>query len=130
MIAGHVPLVAVNALEVQPHVKSGRLRVLTVLSAARTPIFPDVPSIGEVGFPGFEASVWYGFIGPANMPPAVVSRLHDAIDKAMATRDVRERIQGAGGQVLAGPPERLSQLIASEQARYAQVIREANIKPD
>ena len=130
VLAGHIQAVAVNALEVQPHVKSGKLRVLTVLSPTRTAIFPDVPSIAEAGFAGFEASVWYGFIGPAGMPPAVVAQLHAAIQKALIVPEVRDRLVNAGGEVQPGPTERLTQLIASEQARYARLIREASIKPD
>jgi tripartite-type tricarboxylate transporter receptor subunit TctC len=130
VLAGHVQAVAVNALEVQPHVRSGKLRVLTVLSPQRTAIFPDTPSIAEAGFPGFEASVWYGFIGPAGLPPAVVAQLHGAIQKAMAAPEVRDRLVNAGGEVQPGPTERLTQLIASEQTRYARLIRDAAIKPD
>ncbi len=130
VLAGHVQAVAVNALEVQPHVKSGKLRVLTVLSPTRTAIFPDVPSIADAGYPGFEASVWYGFIGPAGLPPAVVAQLHAAIQKAMTAPEVRDRLVNAGGEVQPGPTERLTQLIASEQARYAKLIRDAGIKPD
>ncbi len=129
-IAGHIPLVAVNALEVQPHVASGRLRVLAVLSPTRTSIFPDVPSIAEAGFPGFEASVWYGFVGPAGMAPALVTQLHAAIQKAIVSPEVRDKLVSAGGEVQLGPTDRLTALIASEQLRYARVIREAGIKPD
>ena len=67
-------MVAVNALEALPHARSGKLRVLAVLSPSRSPILPDVPTIAESGFPGFEASVWYGVVGPAGLPPAVVAR--------------------------------------------------------
>jgi tripartite-type tricarboxylate transporter receptor subunit TctC len=130
VLAGHVQAVAVNALEVQPHVKAGKLRVLTVLAPTRTPIFPDVPSVAEAGYPGFEASVWYGFIGPAGLPPTVVAQLHGAIQKAMATAEVKDRLVNAGGEVQLGPTELLTKLIASEQARYAKLIREASIKPD
>jgi tripartite-type tricarboxylate transporter receptor subunit TctC len=130
VLAGHVQAVAVNALEVQPHVKSGKLRVLAVLMPTRTAIFPDVPSITEAGYPGFEASVWYGFIGPAGMPVTVVAQLHGAIQKAMAAPEVRDRLVNAGGEVQPGPTERLTQLIASEQARYSKLIRDAGIKPD
>jgi tripartite-type tricarboxylate transporter receptor subunit TctC len=130
VIAGHVQAVGVNALEVQPHVRSGKLRVLTVLSPQRTPIFPDVPSIAEAGYPGFEASVWYGVIGPAGLPPAVVARLHAEVQKALAAPEVRDRLVGSGGEVQPGPTERLTQLIASERTRYEKLIREASIKPD
>ena len=130
VLAGHVQAVAVNALEVQPHVRAGKLRVLTVLSAQRTPIFPEVPSIAEAGFPGFEASVWYGFIGPAKLPPEVVAQLHAAIQKAMASPEVRDRLVNAGGEVQPGPTDRLTQLIASERTRYDKLIRDAGIKPE
>lgn len=130
VLAGHIQSVAVNALEVQPHVRSGKLRVLTVLSPSRTAIFPDTPSIAEAGFPGFEASVWYGFIGPAGLPPAIVAQLHGAIQKALATPEVRDRLVNAGGDVQPGPTERLTSLIASERTRYEKLIREASIKPD
>lgn len=130
VLAGHIQAVAVNALEVQPHVRSGKLRVLTVLSPTRTAIFPDTPSIAEAGFPGFEAAVWYGFIGPAGLPAAVVAQLHAAIQKAIITPEVRDRLVNAGGEVQPGPTERLSSLIASERSRYEKLIREAAIKPD
>jgi tripartite-type tricarboxylate transporter receptor subunit TctC len=129
-LAGHIQTVAVNALEVQPHVKAGKLRVLAVLSSSRTPIFPDAPSIAESGFPGFEASVWYGFFGPAGLPPLVVQRLHAEVQKALASPEVRERLSAAGGEVLPGPVDRLATLLASETARYARLIREAKIQPD
>lgn len=130
VLAGHVQAVAVNALEVQPHVRSGRLRVLAVLSPQRTAIFPDTPSIAESGFPGFEASVWYGFIGPAGMPAAVVTQLHGAIQKALTVPEVRDRLVNAGGEVQPGPTDRLTTLIASERARHETLIRDARIKPD
>ncbi len=129
-LAGHIQTVAVNALEVQSHVKAGKLRVLAVLSPVRTPIFPDAPTIAESGYAGFEASVWYGFVGPAGLPPAVTQRLHAEIQKALAQPEVRDRLNGAGGEVLPGPTERLSALLANEQARYAKLIREARIQPD
>lgn len=130
VLAGHVQAVAVNALEVQPHVKAGKLRVLAVLSPVRTPIFPDTPSMAESGFPNFESSVWYGFVGPAGLPPAVVARLHAEVQKALALPEVRDRLVNAGGEVLPGPVDRLTTLLASERARYEKLIREARIKPD
>ena len=129
-LAGHIQLVAVNALEVLPHVKAGKLRVLAVLSPARSGVLPEVPSITESGYPGFEASVWYGFVGPAGMPQAVVARLHAEVQKALAAPEVRDRLAGAGGEVLPGPTERFAALLASEKARYEKLIRDARIQPD
>lgn len=130
VVAGHLQTVAVNALEALPHVRSGKLRVLAVLSPTRSPIFPEAPTIAESGFAGFEASVWYGLVGPAGLPPAVVARLHAEVQKALAAPEVRERLAGAGGEVLPGPVERFAGLLASERARYDKLIREARIAPD
>jgi tripartite-type tricarboxylate transporter receptor subunit TctC len=130
VIAGHVPALAVNALEALPHVRSGKLRVLAVLSPARSAIFPDVPTIAESGFAGFEASVWYGVVGPARLPQAVVTRVHTEVQRALATPEVRDRLASAGGEVLPGPVELFTTLLASERSRYDRLIREARIQPD
>ena len=130
VLGGHVNAVAVNALEVQPHVQAGKMRVLGVMTPQRTAIFPDVPTVAEAGFPGFESSVWYTVVGPANMPAAVVSRLHADIEKALANDEVRQRLVSAGGEVLPGPGTQAAKLVQDEAARYAKLIREANIKPD
>jgi tripartite-type tricarboxylate transporter receptor subunit TctC len=130
LLAGQIQTVAVNALEVQALVKAGKLRVLAVLSPQRTPIFPDAPSIAESGFPGFEASVWYGIVGPAGLPPAVVTRLHAEIQKALASAEVRERLATGGGEVLPGPVARFTSLLASERVRYGKLIRDGHIQPD
>ena len=130
MLAGVIPAVATNALEVLPLVRSGKLRVLAVLSPSRSEIFPEAPTIAESGFPGFEASVWYGFVGPANLPAPIVLRLHTEIQRALATAEVRERLNGAGGEALPGPTERFTTLLSSERSRYERLIREARIQPD
>ena len=129
-IGGQLPLVAVNALEVLPHAKSGKLKVLAVLSPTRSAIYPDVPTIAESGFPGFEASVWYGVVAPAATPKPVVVKLHAEIQKALQTKEVKERMNAVGGEVIAGSSEMFANLIRSERQRYEKLVREANIKPD
>ncbi|MCI4430624.1 MAG: tripartite tricarboxylate transporter substrate binding protein [Burkholderiales bacterium] len=130
VIGGHVQVIAVNALEVQPQVKGGKLRVLAVLSRNRSPIWPEVPTIAESGYPGFEASVWYGFVAPAATPKPVIARLHAEVQKALASTDVRERLAAAGGEVIPASTEQFAAMLESERLRYAKLIREANIKPD
>ncbi|HEX2543420.1 MAG TPA: tripartite tricarboxylate transporter substrate binding protein [Ramlibacter sp.] len=130
VIGGQVPLVVVNALEVLPHARAGKLRVLAVLTPNRASIFPDVPTIAESGFSGFEASVWYGFIAPAATPRPILTRLHAEVQKALQTTEVRERLAAAGGEVLPGSTEQFAALVRSERVRYAKLVREANIKPD
>jgi len=130
VIAGHIQAVAVNALEVLPHVKAGKLRVLAVLSEKRSPIFPDAPTIAESGFAGFEASVWYGLVGPAGTPAAVVARLHQEVQRALAAPAVRERLASAGGDVAPGSTAMFADLVRREQQRYEKLIRDAHIKVD
>jgi len=129
-LGGHVQSVAVNALEVLPHVKAGKMRVLGVMTPKRTAILPDVPTVAESGFPGFESSVWYMVVGPARMPPAVVERLHGDIEKAMASPELRDRLTSAGGELLPGPASAAARLLQDETARYGKLIREAGIKAD
>lgn len=129
-IGGQVPLVMVNALEALPHVRSGKLKILAVLSANRSSIFPDAPTIAESGFPGFEASVWYGLVAPAATPRPVVVRLHAEVQKALLTPEVRERMTAVGGEVTPATTEQFGALIRAERLRYEKVVREAGIKPD
>ena len=129
-IGGQVPLVAVNALEVLPHARSGKLKVLAVLSANRTSNFPDVPTIAESGFPGFEASVWYGLVAPAATPKPIVQKLHAEVQKALQGQEVRERMTSVGGEVVPASAEQFGALIRSERLRYEKLVREANIQPD
>ena len=130
VIGGQLPLAAMNALEVLPHVRSGKLKVLAVLSPNRTAIYPDTPTIAESGYPGFEASVWYGLVAPAATPKAIVAKLHAEVQKALQTREVRERMTAVGGEVITGSAEQFGALIHSERQRYEKLVREANIKPD
>lgn len=130
VIGGQLDMVAVNALEVSTHVKSGKLKVIAVLSAKRSPIFPDVATIAESGFPGFEASVWYGIVAPVGTPKAIVDRLHAEVQKALGTQEIKERMASVGGEVNPGSVDMFRKLIHDERVRYEKLVREANIKPD
>ncbi len=130
VVGGQVPLLAMNALEVKPMVASGKLKVLAVLTAQRSPIFPDVPTIAESGFKGFEASVWYALMAPAKTPVAIVDQLHDAVQKALAAPEVKERMTAVGGEVLPGSRQEMATLLHAERVRYEKLVREAHITPD
>ena len=130
VMGGHVALVAVNALEVLPHVRSGKLRVLAVMSAKRSPALPDVPTVAESGYPNFEASVWYGLVVPAATPAATIARLNAEVQKALASPTVKALLTSAGGEVMPGEPGQFGALLQSERARYEKLIREAGIKAD
>jgi tripartite-type tricarboxylate transporter receptor subunit TctC len=128
VLGGQLPLVAVNAIEVLPHVKAGKLRVLAAMSAQRVSTMPDAPTIAESGFPGFEASVWHAFIAPKGTPPAVVAKLNAEIHKALADPEVKERLAALGAEVSPTTPQELATLVRTEHERYGKLIREANIK--
>ena len=128
VLGGQLPLVAVNAVEVLPLVKDGKLRVLAALSAQRVSTLPDAPTIAESGYPGFEASVWHAFIAPKGTPPAVVAKLNAEIHKALADPEVKERLAALGAEVSPTTPQELATLVRTEYERYGKLIREANIK--
>jgi tripartite-type tricarboxylate transporter receptor subunit TctC len=128
VLGGQLPLVAVNAVEVLPHVKAGKLRVLAALSAQRVSTLPDTPTIAESGFAGFEASVWHAFVAPRSTPPAVIEKLRAEVHKALAAPEVKERLAGLGAEVSPTTPEQLGALVRAEHERYGRLIREANIK--
>jgi tripartite-type tricarboxylate transporter receptor subunit TctC len=101
-----------------------------VMTPRRSNIFPDVPTVAESGFAGFEAAVWYGIVAPAGLPAPLLARLHAEVQRALASDDVKSRLSSAGGEVLPGPAEQFTQLLSSERARYEKLIREARIQPD
>lgn len=128
VLGGQLPLVVVNAVEVLPHVKAGRLRVLAALSADRVATLPQAPTIAESGFPGFEASVWHAVIAPAGTPAPVVDRLAAEVAKALAQPDMHERLAALGAEVAATGPGPLGALVRSEKERYGRLIKEAGIR--
>ncbi|RUP27614.1 MAG: tripartite tricarboxylate transporter substrate binding protein [Curvibacter sp.] len=130
VVGGQLPMVAVNALEAVPQVRAGRLKVLAVMSARRSSLFPEAPTLAESGFAGFEASVWYSLLAPAATPKPVLAQLNAALQKALAQKDVRDKLSAAGGEVEPGSAEAFATLLHNERARYDKAIRAGNIKPD
>jgi tripartite-type tricarboxylate transporter receptor subunit TctC len=130
VLGGQLPLVAVNALEALPQARAGKLRVLAVMSPTRTSSFPDVPTVAESGWPGFEATVWYGLIAPARTPKEIVDKLHGAVQQALSTADMRKRMSDTGGEVTPRSVADFGTLIHEERVRYEKLAREANIRPD
>jgi tripartite-type tricarboxylate transporter receptor subunit TctC len=127
VLGGQVPLVAVNAVEVLPHVKAGKLKVLAALSAERVSTLADAPTIAESGYRGFEANVWHAFIGPKGTPAPVVEKLNAEIRKALAAPDVKERLAALGAEVSPSTPQELGAMVRGEHDRYGKLIRDAKI---
>ena len=111
-----------------PQIRSGGVRAVAVVSEARVPELPDVPTFAEAGVPGIVIDSWFGFLAPAGTPPAVVAALNAAFGKALADPAVRARMAEVGVIPLGGTPERMGEHIRSEVARWGTVIRENNIR--
>lgn len=110
--------------------KAGKLRPIAVGSAKRLPTFPDVPTIAESGYPGFETSQWYGILVPKGTPQPVIDRLQREIAAALGNVDTSKRIIEDGGVVVGSTPQEFAAFIAKETARWGVVVRQANVKPD
>jgi len=130
VIGGQVDCTFTGAPAVIPHVRSGRLRALAVSSAQRIAALPDVPTVAESGYPGFEADQWYGIVAPAATPPALVARLNAEINKALALPDVAQQLAAEGAVPVPGTPQAFGELIRREIPRWAEVIKAGNVKPD
>jgi tripartite-type tricarboxylate transporter receptor subunit TctC len=111
-------------------IQAGKLRALAVTSAKRLPVLPQVPTVAESGYAGFEAVDWKVLIGPARMSPATVNKLHSEVEKALAKPDMQSRLQAEGSAPATGTPEQLAAFIKSEHSRWGTVVKTAGIKPE
>lgn len=130
LIGGRLQAAIDNVLVVVPYMKSGALRGLAVTSAKRSVVVPELPTIAESGAPGFQSGGWFGVLGAAGTPPAIIKKLNAEISSVMQQADVRDRLLAQGAEPLWGPPDELKKLLARERELWSKVIREAGIKPD
>ncbi|RYZ12187.1 MAG: tripartite tricarboxylate transporter substrate binding protein [Comamonadaceae bacterium] len=130
LLAGRLEASAIGAAAIIPFIKSGKVRCIATGSAKRLPQLPDVPTVAEQGFPGFEMTQWYGLLAPSTLSPANMAKLSAETMKAMKTNAVLDRLRGDAAESVGGTPEEFSRFIASEQERWKKVIARANIKPD
>jgi tripartite-type tricarboxylate transporter receptor subunit TctC len=112
-----------------PYIKSGQLDALAVASAQRVPGFPDLPTVAESGVPGYEATSWYGFVAPANLPPDVLAKLNAGIVKALHTPAAHDALTNVGLVVVGDTPAQFGQFIHDQMTQAASIIKLANIKP-
>jgi tripartite-type tricarboxylate transporter receptor subunit TctC len=130
LIAGRTQAASAGTPPLLPHVKSGKLRVIAVGGAKRLHSIPDVPTVAEQGYPGFETSQWYGINAPAKTPPAVIKRLAEEAAKAAKSPLMLERLAVDDAEAVGSTPEAYAAFIKKEQARWSKVVRAANIKAD
>jgi tripartite-type tricarboxylate transporter receptor subunit TctC len=127
MLAGRTEVAMVGAPGILPHVRSGKLRALAVGSTERMKNLPDVPTVAESGYPGFETSQWYGVLLPANTPKPIVDKLSAEIGKALKSSSVTQRFAADDAVAGSGTPENFATFIRAEQKRWEAVVQRANI---
>ena len=125
---GDVHMMFAALSNVQPLVKSGKVRLLAVSNAKRSQAVPELPTVAETGFPGFDATTWNGFLAPAGTPPEVVLRLNKLIGQILSMPDVQQRLAAAGAEVAGGTPEQFAVLMKRETAGWTKVIERSGIK--
>jgi tripartite-type tricarboxylate transporter receptor subunit TctC len=130
VIAGHVDTIFTGSPALLPHIRSGRLRALAVSSTARLPALPDVPTVAESGFPGFEADQWYGLVAPAGTPADIIKRLNETANAGLKHPDVAKALATEGAVPLGGSPEAFGALIAREIPRWREVVKASGMKLD
>jgi len=130
LLGGQIPSVFASATTATPQVKAGKLRALGSTGARRSAALPDVPTIAEQGYPGYQATNWYAFVAPAKTPKDVVARLNREIVKTLGDPETHAAILKQGEEPTPSTPEELAQHMASEYATWGRVIKEAGIPPE
>jgi tripartite-type tricarboxylate transporter receptor subunit TctC len=130
LMGGQVSMTFGTSLSVIPHVRTGRLRALATTGEQRSPALPDLPTVSESGVKGYEASLWYGFVGPARMPPEIVQRLNTEIAAILAMPDTREKLASQGVDAKSTTPEEFARIMVADTARWAKVVQKLGLHAD
>lgn len=130
LIGGQVSTTFGTSLSVIPHVRSGRLRALATTGNARMLALPDIPTVAEAGVRGYEAGLWYGFVGPARIPAEIVRRLNSEIVAVLALPEIRERLLSQGVEARSTTPDEFARLLVSDVARWAVVVKRAGLRAE
>lgn len=130
LLGGRTDASAAGVPALLQFIKSGKLRAIAVGETHRVPALPDVPTVAEQGYPGFETSQWYGLIGPAGIPDAIVKRLTEEAAKAVHSREVQEKFDSDSAIGVGDTPAEFGAFIKTEQARWERVVKAAGIKAD
>jgi tripartite-type tricarboxylate transporter receptor subunit TctC len=128
LLAGRVQFMSVEAIAALPFVQSGKLRALGVATPTRNALAPQVPTVAEAGYPGFDVTSWYGVVAPAGVPKSAATTLAQAISKAMESQQFRDKLGGLGATPVGGSPEAFGQMLERENAKWAKAIKDADIR--
>ena len=130
VIGGQIEMTFIGAPASMPHIRSGRLRILAVSTAKRVAALPDVPTVAESGYPGYEVGALYAMLAPAGTPAAVVGRLSNELARIVGLREVRERLQGLGLETLGSTPEYLTEFMTADVAKWSKLVQSIGLKTD
>jgi tripartite-type tricarboxylate transporter receptor subunit TctC len=129
LLSNEVQFFVENPLIAVPNIKNGKVRALAVTSLQRNPVLPDLPTVAESGYPGYENVTWHSFAFPAGVPKPILKKMHDEIVKALKTPSIRDTILAQGLEPVGNTPEQLSARIRKESAEYAKLVKDIGYQP-
>jgi tripartite-type tricarboxylate transporter receptor subunit TctC len=130
VIGGQVQIMCTSPLPAMPHVKSGKLRALAMTGAKRARFAPEIPTVAEAGYAGYEASLWYALLAPAGTPRPIITRLHDETVKVVRSAGMTEQLLAQGAEPVAGSPQEFDTYLRTEIDRWTKLIARAHVKAD
>ena len=129
-VAGHVPLSIASIFVTKPHIDSGRMRPLAVTTSKRSPDLPNVPTIAENGYAGFEAPAWWAFLASSKTPPEIIKRMNEELNKVLKNPEVAKKLDAQGIDIMGGSPEQARSFIEKQMVIWAKVVKDNDIKAD
>ncbi len=130
VLGGHNKIMFSSVVNVVSHVKSGRLRALGTGGTQRAPALPDVPTISEAGVPGYEANQWWGLLAPAGTPPAIVARLHKALEEVQDVPEIQQQFEKEGAAIKKMSSAEFGKFVETEMAKWERVVKASGIKAE
>ena len=130
LIAGQIGYSFDTMTAITPHVKSGKVTPIATTRLKRSPAYPNLPTVAELGYPGFDVSTWYGLMAPAGTPAEIVTRLNREVDRILTLPDVKEKLNSVGAEDGGGSPEQFGKFVRDEIAKYSKIVKEAGVKLD
>ena len=130
LIGGQTQAMFPGLAAAMPHIRSGRVRPLAVTGAARHPLLKDTPTLVELGYPGFDAQQWYGVVGPANMPAAIVKLLNESLETVLKAPDLREKLSSEALEPISMSPEKFAQFMRADIDRWTKLAQDRKIDLD
>jgi tripartite-type tricarboxylate transporter receptor subunit TctC len=128
LLGGHVGVLFSSMATAVPHIRSGKIKGLAVTTSTRVPAIPDVPTVAELGFPGYEALIWFGLVGPAKLPPEITATVSRALVSALEERSVQDAIRNMGYEPVPNTPAQFAAVIRNDLEKWRKVVDEAKIK--